>query len=98
MRSGGIGGKPDDTWPTWRIYLFHMVGLGAIGVARCAIATVPLWFIPGAWPVAAAFIVSGSVHGPLYWLGYQTPWKGDASEVIAGAWCWAIIYLAGRMV
>lgn len=93
-----FGGKPNDTWPTWRIYLFHMVGLGAIGMARCAIATLPLWFVPGAWPMAAIYIASGALHGPLYLLGYQTRWQGDASEVITGSWCWLVLYLSSKVV
>lgn len=91
-----FGGKPDATWDEQRVFLFHMTGMSFIGVLRHAIAALPLFFYA---PVAAGiYVATGLLHGPLYRLGFFTPWKGAAAEVIVGSVTWVTIVLLGGLV
>lgn len=91
-----FGGKPDATWSESRVFTFHMVGMSFIGLVRNTIAIIPVFFVS---PVLGIiYAVTGLLHGPLYLLGYKTPWKGDASEVIVGSVTWATIAVLGGFV
>lgn len=91
-----FGGKPDATWSESRVFTFHMVGMSFIGLVRNTIAIAPVFFVSPV--IAGIYAVTGLLHGPLYLLGYKTPWKGDASEVIVGSVTWATIALIGSFV
>jgi hypothetical protein len=91
-----FGGKPDATWDESRVLLFHMTGMSFIGLLRNTIAITPIFFVSPV--IAGIYAVTGLLHGPLYFLGYKTPWKSEASEIIVGSVTWATIALIGSFV
>ena len=91
-----FGSKPDNTWETSKVFLYHMIAMSFIGLVRNTIAVIPVFFVSPL--IAAIYSVTGLLHGPLYRLGFYTPWKGYASEVIVGSVTWATIALLGSFV
>ena len=91
-----FGGKPDATWSEPRVFIYHMTGMSFIGLVRNTIAIAPIFFVSPV--IAGIYAVTGLLHGPLYRLGFYTPWKGYASEVIVGSVTWATIALLGSFV
>ncbi len=89
-------GKPNATWSEPRVFAFHMTGMSFIGIIRNAIAMLPVFFHDPM--VATIYTVTGLLHGPIYWLGYKTPWRHQACEVFIGSFSWATIALLGSLV
>jgi hypothetical protein len=73
-----------------------MTGMSFIGLLRNTIAITPIFFVSPV--IAGIYAVTGLLHGPLYFLGYKTPWKSEASEIIVGSVTWATIALIGSFV
>ena len=89
-----FGGVPDPSWLETRpqdLVLYSVVGMSFIGLVRNALAVLPLmWFAPLA---AVLYALSGLLHGPLYWLGWQASEDITAPECLVGAASWAAIVL-----
>lgn len=91
-----FGERANSTWPESKVFIYHMIGMSWIGLLRNTIAIAPIFFVSPV--IAGVYAVTGLLHGPLYRLGFYTPWKGYASEVIVGSVTWATIALLGSFV
>ena len=86
-----FGGLPDATWDTWRRWRFHMTGMGFIGLLRCSLAILPLfWFHP---LQAGLYAASGALLGVVYWAGWRIGSSSQTSELLAGAYHWGMLIL-----
>lgn len=87
--------RPNESWPTWRVFLFHGLGMSVIGLVRNALAALPLfWFAPLA---ASIYTATGLLHGPAYWTAWRLPRASSANgELIVGAISWAAIVILLR--
>lgn len=84
---------PQASWPLWRVWLYSAIGMGFIGLLRCSLTVLPLfWFHP---VQASVYAASGLLLGAVYWLGQRIR-DGETSEVLAGAYHWAALYILLR--
>lgn len=87
-----FGGSPSPQWPLFEVYLFHILGMGFIGLLRSAIFILPL-LISGYDPLpCAVFIALGSLLGIIYAIGWQLHEGIEACELLAGAFYWGTIF------
>ena len=87
-----FGGIPDTTWPHWQVTAYNLAGMSFIGLVRNTTAIMPL--APTNEFAAAAYALTGLLHGPLYWLGWRIRGDGiQAAEVLIGAFTYASIVL-----
>lgn len=87
-----FGGRPQPGWTIARVTLFHVLGMGFIGLLRSTIFMLPLLLSGTHFYGSLALALSGSLLGLLYWLGWSLK-DGETSEVIVGAFYWATFYL-----
>lgn len=84
--------SPNALWPENRIVLYHLIGMSFIGLLRSAIMLSPIWWTEATFAGSLALVLSGSLLGPLYWLGYRVQ-GGETSELLAGGFYWLTFYL-----
>jgi hypothetical protein len=86
------GGAPSPLWSVPQIYAYHLIGMNFIGLLRSAIMLSPIWWTEATFAGSFALVLSGSLLGPLYWLGWRIR-DGATSELIVGAFYWSTFYL-----
>lgn len=89
-------GKPTKWWSEGDFVMFHISGMGCIGVVRNFLATLPILFIsPG---FALMYTISGALHGVMYYIGWQLPnipwvsrYGSQNGELLVGFLSWFTI-------
>lgn len=87
-----FGGRPQPGWTIARVTLFHVLGMGFIGLLRSTIFMLPLLLSGTHFYGSLVLALSGSLLGLLYWLGWSIR-DGETSEVIVGAFYWSTFYI-----
>jgi hypothetical protein len=93
-----FGGQPDATWSETKFHLYHLLGMGTIGVLRSLIMVLPVIIIE---PRASLlFALTGVFHGFNYYFGSFLPfikWRNmstyysQGGELVNGAFMWVSI-------
>lgn len=86
-----VVGTPEPTWPHDRATTFNLVGMSTIGVVRNAIAIAPMFVAGGHVLESAFYIITGAMHGPLYWAGWRARGDSATGELFVGFWTWGLI-------
>lgn len=86
-----VFGKPELTWAHDRATAFNLAGMSTIGVVRNAIAIAPIFAAGGQALEAAFYIITGAMHGPLYWAGWRAKGNSATGELFVGFWTWGLI-------
>lgn len=86
-----FGGIPELAWPAWKITAYNLAGMSFIGLVRNLTAIAPLSAV-NEWG-ALIYVLTGLLHGPLYWLGWKIEPTQDTGEILVGATTWAFIVL-----
>lgn len=87
-----FGSAPGPSWADEKIYLYHLIGMGFIGFLRSAIMLSPIWWTEATLFGSIALVLSGSLLGLLYWLGYRIQ-GGETSELLAGGFYYSTFYI-----
>lgn len=88
-----LGGEPNQEWlddgDASDVIFYNVVGMSFIGAVRNALAILPLLILA---PVPAVlYVLTGLLHGPLYWVGWQASEDITVPELLVGAVSWASI-------
>jgi len=87
-----FGGRPQPGWTIARVTLFHVLGMGFIGLLRSTIFMLPLLLSGTHFYGSLALALSGSLLGLLYWLGGYIR-DSRVAELIVGAFYWSTFYI-----
>ena len=86
-----FGEEPNPSWSEAKLWAYHMIGMGFIGLLRSAIMLSPIWWTEATFAGSFALVLSGLLLGPLYWLGGRIQ-GSQAAELIVGAFYWSTFY------
>jgi hypothetical protein len=93
-----FGGQPDETWSEDRFLMYHITGMGFIGLVRSLIMVLPVIIIEPR--SSLLFALSGIMHGFNYYFGSFLPyitWRNmstyssQGGELVNGAFMWVSI-------
>jgi hypothetical protein len=87
-----FGGRPQPGWTIARVTLFHVLGMGFIGLLRSTIFMLPLLLSGTHFYGSLVLALSGSLLGLLYWLGGYIR-DSRVAELIVGAFYWSTFYI-----